>query len=44
MGALKFLTAMGLFIGQSQPFFEFMQDLAQDADNARRNVNGGDRD
>ena len=44
MGALKFLTAMGLFIGQSQPFFEFMQDLAQDADNARRNVNGGDGD
>jgi hypothetical protein len=41
MGALKFLTAMGLFIGQSQPFFEFMQDLAQDADNAQRKDGGG---
>jgi hypothetical protein len=37
MGALKFLTAMGLFIGQSQAFFEFMQNLAQEADNAQRN-------
>ena len=36
MGALKFLTAMGLFIGQTPPFFEFMQDLAQAADNAKR--------
>jgi hypothetical protein len=44
MGALKFLTAMGLFIGQSQPFFEFMQDLAQEADKAKRNVNGGNGD
>src|SRR5947209_14252070 len=38
MGALKFLTAMGLFIGQSNTFFEFMEDLAQQADNAQRSV------
>ena len=36
MGALKFLTAMGLFIGQSKAFFAFMQDLAEDADDAKR--------
>jgi hypothetical protein len=36
MGALNFLTAMGLFIGQSPAFFEFMQDLAEDADDAKR--------
>jgi hypothetical protein len=36
MGALKFLTAMGLFIGQSEDFFELMRDLAEDADEARR--------
>jgi hypothetical protein len=35
MGALKFLTDMGLFIGQSPAFFAFMQDLAEDADEAR---------
>ena len=35
-GALRFLTAMGLFIGQSPAFFEFMRDLAADADRARR--------
>src|SRR5467141_3441463 len=38
MGALKFLTAMGLFIGQSPAFFELMTDLAEDADEARRDV------
>src|SRR5271155_49541 len=27
-GALKFLTAMGLFIGQSDTFFTFMTNLA----------------
>ena len=37
-GALKFLTAMGLFIGQSPAFFEMMGELAADADNARRRV------
>jgi hypothetical protein len=38
MGALKFLTAMGLFLGQSKEFFAFMIDLAEDADEARRDV------
>ena len=36
MGTLKFLTDMGLFVGQSPAFFELMRDLAEDADNARR--------
>jgi hypothetical protein len=36
MGALKALTADGLFIGQSHDFFAFMRDLAEDADEARR--------
>ncbi len=36
MGALKALTADGLFIGQSQRFFEFMLDLATEADAAQR--------
>jgi hypothetical protein len=36
MGAVKFLTDMGLFIGQSKEFFELLRDLAADADNARR--------
>ena len=35
-GALAFLTAMGLFIGQSQGFFNYMKQLAQDADAATR--------
>jgi hypothetical protein len=35
-GALAFLTAMGLFIGQSQGFFDYMKQLAQDADAAER--------
>ena len=35
-GALAFLTAMGLFIGQSSGFFNYMKQLAQDADAARR--------
>ena len=34
-GALKFLTDMGLFIGQSPAFFALMQNLAEDADAAR---------
>jgi hypothetical protein len=38
MGVVKFLTAMGLFIGQSPAFFQFMTELAQQADNARRGV------
>jgi hypothetical protein len=36
MGVVNFLTAMGLFIGQSPAFFAFMTGLAQDADQARR--------
>ena len=38
MGVVKFLTNMGLFIGQSPEFFHFMTELAQQADNARRGV------
>ena len=36
MGALKFLTDMGLFIGQSPAFFALMKRLAQAADAAQR--------
>ena len=35
-GALKFLTADGLFIGQSKAFFEYMTTLAAEADAAQR--------
>jgi hypothetical protein len=43
MGVVKFLTAMGLFIGQSNMmFFELLQDLASAADNAQRKVTGDD--
>jgi hypothetical protein len=35
-GALNFLTAMGLFIGQSAAFFAFLRELAEAADAARR--------
>jgi Ferritin-like domain len=38
MGAVKFLTDMGLFIGQSPAFFETLKRLATDADNARRGI------
>jgi hypothetical protein len=38
MGALRFLTAMGLFIGQSQAFFAYMAQLAREADAATRGV------
>jgi hypothetical protein len=38
MGALKFLTAMGLFIGQSPSFFSFLTDLAEAADAAQRGM------
>ena len=34
MGALKALTADGLFIGQSKEFFQFLTNLAEDADAA----------
>jgi hypothetical protein len=36
MGALKFLTDMGLFLGQSNEFFAYMSELALDADRAQR--------
>src|SRR6266536_4396073 len=36
IGALKFLTDTGLFVGQSPEFFAFMTQLAQEADAARR--------
>jgi hypothetical protein len=38
MGAVKGLTADGLFIGQSPRFFELLHDLAEDADEARREL------
>jgi len=37
-GVVKFLTDMGLFIGQSPAFFALMNDLAEDADEARRTL------
>jgi hypothetical protein len=36
-GVVKFLTDMGLFIGQPAGFFALLQQLAEDADNARHN-------
>lgn len=36
MGVVNFLTAMGLFKGQSPAFLETLRDLARDADSARR--------
>jgi hypothetical protein len=36
MGAVKALRADGLFMGQSHEFFEALCDLAEDADDARR--------
>ncbi|HEX7194230.1 MAG TPA: twin-arginine translocation signal domain-containing protein [Chthoniobacterales bacterium] len=36
MGAVKALTADGLFIGQTKEFFELLFDLATDADAAKR--------
>jgi Ferritin-like domain len=35
MGALQFLTDMGLFIGQSPAFFAYLTELARDADHAK---------
>ena len=36
MAVVNFLTSMGLFIGQSKGFFALLHDLAEDADDARR--------
>jgi hypothetical protein len=38
MGAANALTADGLFIGQSKQFFALLRDLAEDADEARREM------
>jgi hypothetical protein len=38
MGAVKALTDDGLFIGQTRAFFEFLTDLAQEADEAKREI------
>jgi hypothetical protein len=38
MGAVKFLTKMGLFIGQTPQFFTLLTELAQAADAARHGV------
>jgi hypothetical protein len=38
MGALKAFTGDGLFIGQSQAFFDYLRDLAEDADAAKREL------
>jgi hypothetical protein len=36
MGVVKFLTDMGLFIGQTPEFFQTLQELAMEADQAER--------
>ena len=38
MGVVKFLTDMGLFIGQSPAFFKVLQGLAMQADAAQRQM------
>jgi hypothetical protein len=38
MGAVKALTADGLFFGQSNEFFALLRDLAEDADDAIREI------
>jgi hypothetical protein len=38
MGVVNFLTSMGLFMGQSPEFFEFLKQLASEADAARREI------
>jgi hypothetical protein len=35
-GAVKALTADGLFIGQSKAFFDLLSELAEEADAAQR--------
>jgi hypothetical protein len=36
MGTVRAFTEDGLFIGQSPEFFEFLRDLAEKADKAKR--------
>src|SRR5258708_9792972 len=43
VATIKAFTADGLFIGQSPQFFAFVQDLAQQADEARRGSYRDDR-
>jgi hypothetical protein len=38
-GVVMFLTAMGLFIGQSKAFFDLLSELAEDADKAKHSLN-----
>jgi len=38
MGVVNFLTAMGLFKGQSPAFYALLRDLAEDADEAKRQL------
>ena len=38
MGVVNFLTAMGLFIGQTPAFFQFLKELAAEADAAKHGV------
>ena len=40
MGAVKALTADGLFIGQTDAFTDLITDLAADADRAEREFEG----
>src|SRR5260370_41222922 len=40
MGAVKGLTADGLFIGQTDAFTDLITDLAADADRAKREFQG----
>jgi len=40
MGAAAALTADGLFMGQTKPFFDLIKDLAADADAAKREFEG----
>jgi hypothetical protein len=42
MGAVKALTADGLFIGQPKEFFDVLRDMAEQADAARRENTGAD--
>ena len=42
MGVVKFLTDMGLFIGQPPLFFTLLNQLAEDADAAQREDENGD--
>jgi hypothetical protein len=44
MGVVKFLTDMGLFIGQSAAFFSLLHRLAQQADAAQREDQDDDMD